>query len=537
MGRRGGWVHTLAGQIQLGVLGILVVTVVLGGTLYVSLSGRTLDAQYEQRALAVANSVAVMPEVQQVLARGGDPGGALQGLAARVISATGASYVVITDATGVRFSHPRPALIGQRLEEPVAALDGRDHAGIDRGSLGRSANGRAPVRGPGGAVIGQVSVGILANQVLTEQHHEIVATAAYSLLVLALGVVASWGLARRFKRVTFGLELPEIASLLQEREAMLHGIREGVVGLDRRGRVSLLNAEAERLLGIPPGATGRRFTELLPPGRLRDLIAGAGPVVDELVLSDDSLLTVNCRPVQVGGRFVGSVATLHDRTEMEAMVRELRSLHGLTAALRAQEHEFANRLHVMAGLLEMGDEAEASSYLAELSAGPMGRADDIRSRIGPPSVAALLLAKVTVAAEKNVTVTVRPDSRFAQPAAQAATLLTILGNLLDNSIDALEGYAGERHIEVYLDDRDDVLVQVRDSGPGLAVTDTSQVFVDGYSTKPQRGEMRRGLGLALVHRLVRRAGGDITVDTAGGTTFTVRMPAGSPAELSPELAR
>src|SRR6202011_1507135 len=145
-----------------------------------------------------------------------------------------------------RYSHPNPALIGRRVSEPVIALDGRDHIGVDHGNLGVSANAKTPVRAADGPVIGEVSAGILEGQVSDQLLHELPSLLLYFACALAIGVVASLTLARRLKRSTFGLELDEIAALVQEREAMLHGIREGVITLDRAGRITLVNDEARR---------------------------------------------------------------------------------------------------------------------------------------------------------------------------------------------------------------------------------------------------------------------------------------------------
>jgi two-component system CitB family sensor kinase len=519
--------RTLASQILLGVLSILIVSTVLGAILYVTLTGRQLDRQYEERALGIAASVAQMPDIRRALAAD-DRSGTVQTLAEQVRHSTDASYVVVTDRTGLRYSHPNPALINQRLEEPVIVLDGRGHLGVDNGSLGRSANGKAPVFGANGAVIGQVSVGILENQVSGQLHHELAAIALYTALALALGVLASWVLARKIKRVTFGLEPAEIVSLLQEREAMLHGIREGVIGFDAKGRVSVINAEAQRLLSVGPGAAGLTAEELVPAGRLRDLLTGRVEGPDQVALTDESLLVVNRMPVVLGDRDAGSVVTVRDRTEMESLIRELRSVTGLIDALRAQEHEFANRLHILSVLLTLGDHQEALSYLTEISEFSIAQAEDLRSRVGPPVVAALLLAKVTIAAEQGIHLQVTKDSHLDRPGVDPHALQTIIGNLVDNAIEALGRQPGPREVTVHLDDRDGVRIVVVDNGPGIGGPDADRVFQDGYSTKTGDSGTRRGLGLALVHRMVHRAGGSITVTPGPGARFEVRLPERSP---------
>ena len=261
--------RTLASQMLLGIVGVLIVTTAVGAVLYGRLARQTLDSQYEERARTAADMVAALAEVRQAVAAG-DPQNQLQPLAQHLGERAGLTYIVITDRTGLRFSHPNPQLVGQRLEEPVAALDGRDHVGVDNGSLGRSANGKAPIVDASGEVIGQVSVGILETQVASEASAVVPTILEYSALALLVGTVAAFLIARALKRLTFGLELRQIAALLQEREAMLYGIHEGVIGFDTEGRVRLINDQARRLLGIRENAIGRRLTDLLPAGRLRE---------------------------------------------------------------------------------------------------------------------------------------------------------------------------------------------------------------------------------------------------------------------------
>jgi two-component system CitB family sensor kinase len=516
--------RALATQILLCVSAILLVTISAGAVLYVKLTGDTLDSQYKQRALGIAYTVAQLPEIADALLHK-DPEHRIQALAELVRKNAGASYVVVTDRDGLRYSHPTPTLIGLHIEEPVIALDGSGHVGIDNGSLGRSANGRVPLRATDGTIIGQVSVGILEVQVSSQLNVEILDIVLYSLLALAIGVLASWLLARALKRVTFGLELSEIATLFQEREAMLHGIREGVIGIDAKGCVSVINDEARRLLGIRRAGGGRPVTQLLPPGRLRDVLTDGPLGRDEVVLTDEFLLVVNRMPVRLAGRAAGHVVTLRDRTELEGLMRELHALTGLTNALRAQEHEFTNRLHVLSGLLGLGETDEAVRYLTEVAGGAAAQSADVQARIAPAELAALLLAKVTTAAESGVRLVIDPQSRLDRGPAETEPLITVLGNLIDNAVDAVADGAQPREVTVRITDIDEVAwVTVSDTGPGIAEAEIEKIFLDGYSTKSKRDGMRRGLGLALVRRLVLRAGGSIEVAPGPGARFDIRLP-------------
>jgi two-component system, CitB family, sensor kinase len=238
----------LSTRILASVVGILLASTVVGFVL-VTLSQRSeLQRDYQQRALAIARTFAAMPAIRQALTtRTSAERRVIQSLAEEVRHDTGATYIVVIDRRGVRYSHPDPGLIGKTVKEPVIALDGRDHTGVDYGNLGVSANAKVPIRSLSGTnIIGEVSAGILEGQVSGQLLREVPTLLLYFACALAIGVVASLTLARRLKRSTFGLELEEIAALVQEREGMLHGIREGVITLDRDGRVTLINDEARR---------------------------------------------------------------------------------------------------------------------------------------------------------------------------------------------------------------------------------------------------------------------------------------------------
>ena len=522
----------LASQILVWVLCILLLTVALGAFLYTQISNQTLQRQYELRALGIASTVAQMPEVAADL-QIGDPQHQIAAIARKIQAQAQPAYVVVTDRTGLRYSHPNPALIGERLEEPVAVLDGQTHVGTDPGSLGLSANAKAPIKAADGSVIGQVSVGILETNETDELVKEIWLIVGYSALVLVISGFGSVFLSRRIKRVTFDLEPAEIASLLQEREALLHGIREAMIGFDDDGKVTVINAEARRLLDLEGNVVGQRLEELLPAGRLRSLLTGEIGGTDAVTLTDDALLVVNRMSVALGGRSIGSVVTLRDRTEVESLVRDLHSIQGLTQALRAQEHEYANRLHVVDGLLEMGEVEQARTYVSRISHTSDSSGEGLRSRIEPPELAALLLAKMTVAAEHDVQISVTEESRLSQPGADTQSLVTIVGNLLDNAIDALAEQPAPRNITVQLDDSSGVFIAVRDNGPGVPAVEVANVLTDGFSTKPAHPGMRRGIGLALVSRIVRRSGGTMDVFPGPGGRFEVWLPETSMASPAP----
>lgn len=514
----------LSTQILASQLAILTGTVAIGFGLFVHQERRQLDRQYEMRAASIAQTTAGVPAVVACMSEPSRCTQPLQEVASRIVRETGASYVVIIDRDRVRHSHPLAALVGQRVDEPLVALDGHTHVGIDEGSTGRSANGRAPVLAPDGSVVGEVSAGLRESTVSAALRQELPQFAEWWALSLLAGAAAAVVLARRLKRRTFGLELDEIARLLQEREATLHGIREGVVAFDPQGRVSMVNDEARRLLGLWTAPVGGRLDDLVPPGRLRGVLSGSVQGQDEVVLTDDFALTVNWMPVVLGGQALGAVVTLRDRTEMSGLLRELDSVRSLSESLRAQQHEFANRLHTLVGLLELGQADEALGYLTDLRATSAALGEELSSRIASPLLVGLLLGKSSEAAERGVRFVVTEDSWLGDVPDRVQALTTILGNLVDNALEAVAAVPDPVVQVALLQDDDRIIIAVSDNGPGVPSEAREDVFLDGWSTKPPRGDLRRGLGLALVHRLVQRLGGTVHLDGGPGARFMVALP-------------
>src|SRR5919201_265003 len=482
---------SLASRILAFQLAIILGSLLVGVAASIIFERQRLDSQYEQRALTVAKLVASMPSVREAMADS-DPSRTLQPLAEGMRKASGASFVVIAGRDGTRYAHPNPALIGKKIDEdPQTVLAGHTWVGIQKGTMGVSARGKAPI------------------------------------LDGTDGVIGSLWLARRLKRQTFGLEPEEIATLLEQREASLHGIREGTVATDHEGRITLINDEARRLLRLTDEVVGQPLAEVLPPGRVRDVLIGDATGSDEVVLAADRVLVISRMPVVVRGRTIGYVATFRDRTELEGLLRELDSARSLTEALRAQAHDFSNRLHTIAGLIELGRHEEAIQLTTESSSVSQELTESLLERVGDPVLGALLLGKSAVAAERGIQFRLSPDSRLDGDAGHPRDLITVVGNLIDNALDAVatSPNGGPRWVEVSIrKDSDHVVITVHDSGPGIAADDTERIFSEGYTTKLASDGTRRGLGLALVKQVAARRGGEVSTVNQGGAVFTVRLP-------------
>ncbi|WP_199853688.1 ATP-binding protein [Plantactinospora sp. BB1] len=507
---------SLAGQFLLLQLGIVLLVVCTVAAVSIAESDAAFRRDEGSRLRSVGENAAINRTVRMGI---GDPHGqeALAAVAESARAVSGATYVLIADATGKLVTGPdagSPMVLGSS-----DGLTGRSWVGVvDDGSKALVAH--VPVLDErDGRFLGLIVVGQTYPTLPEQLAAGLTNLLTYLLLGGVLGVAGSLLLARRVKRQTLGLEPREITGLVEHREAMLHGIKEGVLGTDTADRVTLVNDEAVRLLGLAALPVGRSLhAEPMEP-RLRDVLTGRVTGVDQIVLSDDRVLVLNRRPVLVRGRRVGSVTTLRDRTELTALRRELDASRQTTEALRAQAHEFSNRLHTIAGLIELGEHDEVIRYVNRASQVHEKLNRDVTELVRDPALAALLIAKASLAAEQGVRLAVSPESDLPAVDEQlAADLVTVVGNLVDNALDAA-GSGGR--VEVVLARVDtEVVVRVGDSGPGVPPERVEEVFRQGYSTKdPARGH--HGLGLALVRLICQRRGGSVEVD---GASFRARLP-------------
>lgn len=504
-------------------LAIAAGTAVLATGLFLRPLSDQLDDQAMRRALAIAETTASEPVADALLASRPSVDGPVQAEAERIRQATGAEYVVIMDRRGVRWSHTDTGQIGRVVStDPSEAIAGHDVMEIDSGTLGRSARGKVPLRDESGKIIGAVSVGIAYDSVRERLLATIPGLLAYAGGALAVGALAAFLISRRLQRQTHDLAFSDISALLAEREAMLHSLREGVIALDRTGRIRLMNDEAQRLLGLGPEATGQPLDTVLGAGRTTDVLAGRVDGEDLLTVSGARVLIANRMPTDDGG----AVATLRDRTELEQLGRELDATRGLIDALRAQDHEHANRMHTLMGLLELEMHDEAVEFVTEVVGVHRATAEQVTERIHDPLPAALLVGKATVAAERGVSLRISPATLLPDRLVDPQGLVTVLGNLVDNALDAAAGSDDPRiEVEVRAEGRT-VVLRISDSGPGVPPGQRELVFTEGWTTKELPTHGRRGLGLAMVRRLAERQGGSasVTESADGGAEFTVVLP-------------
>lgn len=344
----------------------------------------------------------------------------------------------------------------------------------------------------------------------------------YLALAGLIGIGGSLLIARRVKRQTLGLEPREITELMEHREAMLHGVREGVIGVDMAGRVVFASGEADALLGLRPPVRGRPVGELDIAPEAVAALCGRGPGDDVVVAVGSRLLVLNTQAMRVRGRQTGWVTSMRDRTELLSLEQELAAAQAGTDTLRAQVHEFRNRLHAIAGMAELGKVEQVREFVHTVMDRLDGRVGEVSAQVEDPAVASLLVAKASRADERGVTFHLAEDAYLGpQEPAFSADLVTVVGNLVDNAFDAVD--AGGR-VEVDLSEEDDrIVVEVSDTGAGIAEEDRARVFELGWTTKSGSDARSHGFGLALTRMACRRHGGTVTIDQREGTVVRAEL--------------
>lgn len=564
------------------------------------------DAAVHTRA--VAASIADNPFVQDALAEastaagtgagtGASTNGAsaaasasdtLQPYAEKLMRDTSTDFITIMAPDRTRYTHPDRGEIGRAFIGTIEpALEGRTFSETYAGTLGPSVRSVAPVyaelpAGPsqtGGSdgatvtspqIVGLVSAGVTVASVADALQSRLPIVLGAAALTIVAGAAASWLLSRYLRRVTRGRGPEEMARMFGYYEGVLHALHEGLLLVDPAKRLVLFNDEAAELLGLSqqgrPGAD-TRDTDAVPlgaldlPSELDAILRSGEVVVDRVVVTRDRVLVVNQEVAwdSAGGprstrRPLGTVTTLRDHTDLRRLAGELETARTLTDALRSQTHEHSNRLHTVVSLLELGRTAEAIDFAADQLDRGQALADDLIAGDANPVLQALLLGKAAQASERGIRLVVEWEEGAGDVAVPPDDLVTIVGNLIDNAMDAaaasVMAAAGSTAAApttaatatatapsrpekpwVRVELAADGALRVSDSGRGrplvVAGLDAAEMFERGTTSKDDEKGFGRGIGLALVRQAVVRSGGSIAVlhgEDGDRMTFEVRLP-------------
>jgi len=513
---------------------LLLVLVVTGVTVGWRMEQQTREAAADKAVMfsrLAAESEVVVDELE-----GRGAPGAVQSFAEWMRRRSRVDFIVVLDMNRIRRSHPDVSQIGQQFVggDDAEVYRGLAYTSMAKGTLGLSMRAFTPVFDPrDGRQIGAVAVGILLtglDQTVGSVRRRIVLGV---LVGFAAGVLGAVYVADRTKKILLGMEPSEIATLLQQRSALLHSVREGVLAVGPDLIITLVNEEASRLFGlagISGDLAGRHADAVLPGPGMRRVLETGRPELDQELVVNGLPIVMSLVPVLAGQTITGAVATFRDRTEVSLLAKQLSGIRVYAEALRAQTHEFMNKLHVILGLIRLGEYDRLSGYITGLTGSLQDEVGQVVQRIKDPMIAGFLLARMSAAREQDVTMRLSEASLVPPcPGGPLAhDLVTILGNLLENAVEAIGG-SDRREIQVDLrHDGERLEITVADTGPGILPEHQPWLFERGFSTKGAD----RGYGLFQAAQRVAALGGRLTASQReqGGTVFraTIRFQGESP---------
>ncbi|EEM24340.1 Sensor histidine kinase [Bacillus thuringiensis serovar tochigiensis BGSC 4Y1] len=490
---------------------------------------RTTEDSQAEKAKTIAHIVANDSIVIDGLIGKADTA-AIQTYTNRILKNTGVQFIVVMDMNGIRKSHPNPQKIGHHFigGDEGPALKGKEHVSLAEGTLGISMRVFVPVFSETGEQLGAVAVGISADNVkerVKESRHIIYIGVGVGVLV---GIIGAILLARHIKKSLFGLEPHRIAKILEERNTMLQSVKEGIIAVDKEANVTLINNEAKRLFkksGLEEDFIGKDVELYMPNSRIKEVLQTGEVQLNEEQNIYGITIVTNRVPLYVKGEIVGAIATFRDKTEIRKLAEELTGIRLYAEALRAQSHEFMNKMHVVLGLTHMKQYEELQKYISGMVSEHQYEIGGIMKRIKSPVFAGFLLGKLSYAREKNIKLIISEDSYMPEIEDESITheLITIVGNLIDNALEAVAN-CEKKQVEVKIQYGDTLIITVQDTGKGIQEEEIGALFTKGYSTKGDN----RGYGLYLVTESIQRINGEIHVYSlvGKGTTITIEIPKG-----------
>lgn len=439
-------------------------------------------------------------------------------------------YITVADNQGVRYSHPNPQMIGKTFEggdEDRVVRLGETYVSQATGTLGKSLRAFAPVYDENNQEIGFVSVGTLIERIEKAKHLAVFYIVLIGFGGLLVGSIGAFLLANHIKKILLGLEPDEITKLYHEKMGILDAIHEGLIAIDQEGRITLMNDSALQILGFHKAEMknqiiGRKVEEVIPNTRMMNILSTKQAEFDDEQKLQDTVILTNRIPIMNRGQVIGVIASFRDKTEVRRLAEELTGVKKLAWSLRAQNHEFMNKLHTIAGLIQLEEYEEALQFISDVARIRTEVSHILTNHIKDSSISALLLAKYNKAEECRIKLSIDESSRLNKlpEGLNAQDLGSVIGNLIENSLDEVKN-DGTGRIDIrILEENQNLTIQVKDNGRGISPELEEKIFEQGFSTK----EGQRGYGLSIVKRIVEECGGAITLTSQEGAKWDITIP-------------
>jgi two-component system sensor histidine kinase DctS len=492
---------------------IVSISVLTSGWIMVYNISSAFETELGERAIAIARTVAQLPEMKNYVGKANGEE-VIQPIAERIRLATNVDYIVIFDMNRIRYSHPSASKIGTLFEggDERASLSEHEYISKAYGVLGYAVRAFVPIMDEEGVnQVGVAVVGLLTptfQALLLQYQNDIFLSLIWGLMI---GLLGSWLLANNIKKETFNLEPYEIAKLVEERSAVMQAMDMGIIAVDDTGKITFMNRLAQHYTGQQEGPQHHTLQNIFPDTWLTLLDDVDRDLVNRPLMSHGTIYLVSLYPIYVKEKLVGSLITMKDRSEANRLAEELTGVKTLVDALRAQNHEYMNKLHSIAGLIQLERTEEALEVMIDETTDEEDIVQFLRDHVTDYSVSGLLLGKRARAKELGVTLTIDRKSYLSQivEGFSSGDVVTILGNLIENAIEACVGKADGRVVNCVIKGEESFLfIQVTDNGHGMSKEEQDKMFTYGFSTKEKEG---RGIGLALVKQIIEAHQGRIEV--------------------------
>ncbi|KOA20716.1 sensor histidine kinase DcuS [Clostridium homopropionicum DSM 5847] len=440
-------------------------------------------------------------------------------------------YIIVADSEGIRYSHPNPEMIGKKFaggDEYRAAKKGETYISEATGTLGKSLRAFAPIYdSENKREIGFVSVGTLTHSIEKAKHTAILYIVLIALGGLTVGIIGAFLLANNIKNTLLGLEPEEITKLYNEKMGILDAIHEGLVAVDHTGRITLINDSALSILHFENKVNkeeiiGQNIEEIIPSTRMINVLETGKSEFGEEQKINNTIIMTNRIPIINRGKIVGAIASFRDKTEVTRMAEELTGVKKMAWSLRAQNHEFMNKLHTIAGLIQLEEYDEALEFISDVAKVRSNISNILTENIKDPSLAALLLAKYNKAEESRVRLKIDENSKLTKLPEHMTSeeLVSVIGNLIENSLDEVKNDGtGQIYIKI-VENEDFLNIIVKDNGGGIPLEYREKIYEQGFSTK----DVQRGHGMYIVKKIVDESNGTINLQVDEGVIWDISIP-------------
>ena len=441
--------------------------------------------------------------------------------------------ISIVSAENVRLYHSNHALIGTVYDGTIPTFEDTDFYTEDNnGPSGKQRRAYAAIYDEDGNYVGFVISVMLQESIKKETLPTVLIFALITVVAVLMEVIISAELSENIKKKLHGYEPDVFSAMYQVRDNILESLAEGVIAIDKERTVQFINSSAVKMLGCKEssaeqGIVGKPLEAVCDPTVFEStLLVGEKEFGAHDARLQNTNLIIDRIPITKDGEIIGAVGILHNREEYIKLMEDLAGTRYLVDSMRANNHDFTNKLHVILGLLQMEMYEEAASYIENITIVQRETISKIMSAVKEPAVAALLIGKTARASELNVKFILQEGSVFSKTdyPISTETLVTIIGNLIDNAFDAMNEATAdlEKPKELLFgiySKPNALLITANDTGVGIKEENKAQVFENGYSTKGKG----RGTGLYQVKRLVENLGGEILLDSQYGTGTSVTV--------------